>query len=338
MTDRLNQPDNPAANPARSPLWLELRSKEWRDIEESLPKLGDNQPIEIEEIDRAMHSYPELARDLAIAQRTAANSKLAAYLATLYAGLYRSLFRAPKYSKDDLKYFFKREIPDLVYQLRWQIVSVAMGFVLTTLAGWFLITEFPDLVTLFASQAMIDKVQAGELWTDGLLNIVPSSILSVQIFTNNILVALTTLSLGALYGLGTIYIISLNGLMLGGIFAFVAAYGMDDQLLKFVMAHGPVELSVIILAGAIGFSIGESLARPGQQSRRSAFQKAATNGAKLMFVCVLFLLGAGLIEGYISPNDSFDFTFRALVGWGYWLIFVGVLLGIPRSRRAEDKT
>ena len=88
---------------------------------------------------------------------------------------------------------------------------------------------------------MIDKVQGGVLWTDNLLNIMPSALLSVSIFTNNIVVTLTAVSLGVLYGLGTIYIMGLNGLMLGGIFAFTAQYGMAGRLFEFVTSHGFVD-------------------------------------------------------------------------------------------------
>ncbi len=314
-------------SPGSHQAWLEARNPEWQHIEQSLPALADDKPIQPREIELAMRRYPELARDLAIARRTAAGSKLTAYLEYLYQNLYRALYRQPRLTRDDVRYFAQSEVPAAVYLLRWHIFSVAVGFVLAAAAGWWLVSSYPELAALFASEEMINGVQNGELWTDGLLNIIPSSILSVQIFTNNIMVALTALSLGVLYGIGTIYIIGLNGLMLGGVFAFVAAYGMDDNLLNFIAAHGPVELSVIVIAGAIGFYAGESLARPGQRSRGQAFQAAVKLGSKLMLVCVIFLIGAGLIEGYISPDPAFGFTTRVTVGLLYWVIFIYTLMG-----------
>ena len=56
-------------------------------------------------------------------------------------------------------------------------------------AGWWLVATYPELAGLFASAEMIEKVRAGELWTDDLLNVMPSSLLSVSIFTNNVVVA-----------------------------------------------------------------------------------------------------------------------------------------------------
>ena len=58
-----------------------------------------------------------------------------------------------------------------------------------------------------------------------MLNVVPSSVLSLQILTNNIVVSLFAYCAGFLFGLGTFYILGLNGLMLGAVFAFTGQHG-----------------------------------------------------------------------------------------------------------------
>jgi uncharacterized membrane protein SpoIIM required for sporulation len=212
-------------------------------------------------------------------------------------------------------------------RIRWHIVWVTALFCLSTLAGWLLVASYPELAALFASEDMIDTVSRGELWTDNLHNVMPSSILSVQLFTNNVTVCLFAICLGTLYGLGTFYIIGLNGLMLGSTFAFTQHYGMGDRLFEWVAAHGFVELSVICVAGAVGVSLGEALARPGHLTRLAAFQQAVLRDMKLMVVALAFLIGAGVVEGFVSPNPDIDLTGRLAVGLGYWLLFVFVLSG-----------
>ena len=313
---------------------LQQRAAHWQEVAALLPQLEDGKPISEEVLKETLQHYPELARDLAVARRHAPTSRVTRHLEALYAGLHRALFRAPAATYRDAQKLFGEEIPAVVHELRWQILSVSLGFVLTALAGWWLVSTYPELAALFASEAMIRTVQSGELWTDNLLNVMPSSVLSVQILTNNIMVALTAMSLGVLYGLGTIYIIGLNGLMLGGVFAFTAQHDMAQRLLEFVFAHGCVELSVIAVAGAVGFSIGEALARPGQLTRTQAFQRAVQRGSKLMLLCVIFLFGAGIIEGYISPDPRFDFTVRVAVGIAYWVVFVLALGGWRLFRRS----
>ena len=127
-----------------------------------------------------------------------------------------------------------------------------------------------------------------------MLNVVPSSVLSVGILANNIAVSLLAFCLGVFFGLGTFYIIATNGLMLGGIFAFTHQHGMAGELLKFVIAHGFVELSVICLAGAAGVMLGESLIRPTHATRRESFQHAAGKTSRLLVLCALLLVGLRL--------------------------------------------
>ncbi len=311
----------------RTANWIERRSSSWQDTESSLNSLEDRQPISAEQALQAMREYPELARDLALARREGPNSSLTRQLQRLYTRLHQAIFRKPGSLRRTIKKTFSQDAAHAAHRIRAQIFSVTAGFILAGFAGWWLVSTYPELATLFASEAMIEKVRAGELWTDNLLNIMPSALLSVSIFTNNIVVTLTAISLGVLYGLGTIYIIGLNGLMLGGIFAFTAQYGMAGRLFEFVTAHGFVELSVICIGGAIGFYLGESIARPGLYGRIESFRRAVSNMSPLILVCVVFLIGAGLIEGYLSPDDRFPLAMRLVIGLAYWVLLVVVLVG-----------
>jgi uncharacterized membrane protein SpoIIM required for sporulation len=162
---------------------------------------------------------------------------------------------------------------------------------------------------------------------------VPSSVLSVQILTNNIVVTLFAYCAGILFGLGTLYILGLNGLMLGAVFAFVGQHGLAKQLFSFIVAHGCVELSVMCLSGAAGAALGEALVRPGPGGRSESFRIAALRSGKLLGACALLLVGAGLIEGYVSPNPRFSLATRVVIGVGYWLFMLALLSGRLFPRR-----
>jgi len=88
-----------------------------------------------------------------------------------------------------------------------------------------------------------------------------------------------------------------------------------------------VELSVICLAGAAGLCLGEALIRPGERRRIDAFRDAVSRAGSLLVVAIPFLIGAGLIEGYISPNDSFSFEVKLMIGLAYGAVFWFVMVG-----------
>ena len=67
------------------------------------------------------------------------------------------------------------------------------------------------------SPKLIATVERGELWTDGLFNVTPSAVMSVALLTNNIVVSFFAFCSGIVFGLGTFYLIGMNGLSLGAI-------------------------------------------------------------------------------------------------------------------------
>ena len=129
----------------------------------------------------------------------------------------------------------------------------------------------------------------------------------------SIVVSIVAFILGVFFGMGTFYIIAMNGFMLGAIFAFTHQHGMAGELLKFVVAHGMVELSVICIAGAAGMMLGESLIRPTHATRRESFRHAAGKTSKVLLLCALLLIVCGFIEGYVSPDPDYPLVNRLVI-------------------------
>jgi uncharacterized membrane protein SpoIIM required for sporulation len=309
--------------------WLEKRIPEWRELE-NLFKTRDRKSTDIGEPRKIISGFHMLVSDLSLARQAMPGSRIHNWLEAMFLKGHQLIFRAPGNTLLRIRDIYAFESPALIRDMSNLLLYTITLFIAAILCGWLLISVFPDLATLFASTEMINRVQSGELWTDGLLNIMPSSLLSLGLMTNNITVSIFAFSLGAFYGLGTLYIITLNGLMLGGVFAFTAQYGLDDELFKFIIAHGVVELSVICIAGAMGLKLGEALLRPGNRTRQQAFRKATGNAGKVLLVALPFLVLAGLIEGYISPDPQYDMPLRVAVGTGsglmFWLLLV---FGLP---------
>jgi len=308
--------------------WLQSRSERWVNLNQLVTKTSDGERDDPSHIRDLLDGFRGLAKDLSMARQTLSNSQLTRQLEALFTQTHDIIYRKAHHPWQDLLTIYKKEIPALVMDNMANVILITVTlFILSAVAGWTLVYANPELASLIASEQMINKVQQGELWTDGLLNIVPSSVLSIKIMTNNIIVSFFAFVLGALYGVGTLYIISMNGLMLGGVFAFTSHYGMGERLFKFVIAHGVVELSIICLAGAAGVRLGEALIRPGNRNRGAAFRDAVSQAGKLMFVVVPFLIGAGLIEGYISPNDDYPLTSRVVIGICYGILLWAALSG-----------
>lgn len=324
----------PSATDTNAAAWIKARAPAWQALAQEAASAPHRSRATPEDALRTMQTYRTLARNLANARQLLPGSFLTAALESACATLHVAIGRPPRLGRARLLALFRDDIPAAARSIRATALWIAALLVVSALAGWWLVSTYPTLVTLIASDRMIDGVEHGHLWTDQVFSLVPPELLSARIFSNNVVVTLGAFCSGILFGLGTFYMISFNGLMLGGLLAFTHQHGLAHGLVRFILAHGPVELSVICLAGAAGTALGESLIRPRLDSRAESLRRRAAELGPLLVACALLLLGSGLIEGFISPNPRFSIPFRVAVGLGYWMLMLLLLSGrlIPQPK------
>ena len=323
----MSQPGPPNTGDQALKASLLQRTGQWEAAAARSERLARNQAKDLADAAKMADDYRLLAHDLARARRLMPESRMRQYLEAVYVRAHATLYRETFRPAEALSSLFRDEIPSVVRWLTPHILWATAIFVLTVLAGYWMVHTYPDLVGLFASPDLISTVERGRLWTEGILNIVPSSVLSLQILTNNIVVSLFAYCAGFVFGLGTLYILGLNGLMLGAVFAFTAQHGLDGALFRFIVPHGCVEISVMCLSGAAGAAVGEALIRPSHGDRLKSFQYAALRSGKLLVACAVLLVGSGLIEGYVSPRPAVPMWARLTIGIGYWLLMIALLQG-----------
>ena len=144
------------------------------------------------------------------------------------------------------------------------------------------------------------------------------TLFTAVIMTNNIIVAINAFALGIFAGLGTIYIMLMNGLMLGGLFGYLHTVG-GDMLVAYalVLPHGVLELFAIFICGGCGLMLGKGLLIPGDYTRRHSITLYAKKAAVLMPGVVTMLVIAAIIEGFFTPlaiPAEFKLVFAAITG------------------------
>lgn len=285
-----------------------------------------------------LRAYRGLARDLAMARRSLPDGPTRRALDGLYRRLHAELYRAPGSLPDQLRTLYAREVPAATRRLLPELAFSVAAFLVSAAIAWLCVVVWPDTAELVMSRQAMAQVAAGSLWTNELFGVLPPSQLSLQIMSNNIAVTLTAICLGLFFGFGTLWILTMNGVLLGATFAFVGQHGLATDLARFIVAHGLVEISIILLGSAIGLRLGRALARPGATGRAASLRAEALALTPLLAVLVPFLVGCGLIEGYLSPDPQIGWAVRASVGLLWMALFVRVLHGPVRIRRATDPT
>ena len=168
----------------------------------------------------------------------------------------------------------------------------------------------------------VEGLRPGRLWTESLTTTVPPGVSSSFIATNNMSVALTGWAGGALFGLGSLYVVLFNGFMLGAVLTATSHYGLTPDLLVFVAAHGPLEITLILVTAGGGLSLGRALVAADDRPRKEAAAEAARHALVLLVGCLPWFLILGIVEGFISPAPAVPAILKAALGAALLSVFL----------------
>ena len=119
---------------------------------------------------------------------------------------------------------------------------------------------------------------------------------------NNAGIGLRCFSMGLLLGVGGLFATLFNAVLLGTIFGHMTTVPQADHFFDFVTAHGPFELTAIVLSSAAGMRLGFSIISTGGLSRGDSLLRAGREAMPTMGAAILLFVGAALIEGFVSPS------------------------------------
>lgn len=285
--------------------FINERKSVWQRLEELLQLLDRMtlRKLHREEVRELGRIYRRTASDLAIARAESRDPRLVNYLNSLVIRAHGRIYRADAQGGRRIREFFSRDFPR-AFRHTWRYTATAFGvFLLFTAIAFFGTHHDPDFsefagISPFFREAILNRHIH---WWEEVNK--ASQIESTNIFTNNIHVTFLAFALGALFGLGTLYVLAFNGASFGAIIALTYRAGFgNDLLLGFVISHGVIELTCIFIAAGAGLLIGTALLMPGNLSRADALKSRGIEAVRLVVGCIPLLVVAGLVEGFISPQ------------------------------------
>lgn len=310
--------------------FITQRKNAWQRLEDLL-KLLDTASLKRlrrEEVRELGRIYRRTASDLAIARAESRDPRLINYLNSLVIRAHGRIYRAESHGGKRILQFFTRELPQ-TFRRTWRYTllsfSVFAIFSVFGFVGTRYDPEFSELVGVdpaFREMSIETKTH----WWETLNG--QNQVGASAIMTNNIQVTIYTFAFGALFGLGTLFYLAVNGAQIASVLALTYRAGFGNDLLTFMVAHGVIELSCIFIAGGAGLLIGSAMIMPGDMTRADALKTRGMEAVRLMMGVAVLLVVAGTIEGFISPtpiDPRIKYTIAALTGvtlYSY-LLFAG---------------
>jgi uncharacterized membrane protein SpoIIM required for sporulation len=283
--------------------WLEKRRPHWQRLEQlvALSGRGSIASLKSTELQELALLYRQSASDLATVREDPASKQLAAYLNQLLGRAHNLIYMGRRPNRRGIWTFYKDTYPAIFRETFPDTLAAFVLFLVGALAGVLMGMADPTFMRHFLGPQMVDTIERHEMWTHSIVTIKPLA--SSAILTNNISVALSTFALGITAGIGTVWMMLLNGLMMGVVGVACWREEMSLALWSFVAAHGVLELPAIFIAGGAGIGIAKGLLFPGSLPRRESLVRAGGRSVRLVLGTIPMLLVAGIVEGFVSPTD-----------------------------------
>lgn len=257
-------------------------------------RLGAEEVLELGELYRVATS------DLAIARRDHPRDVVTERLNDLVAATHALVYSEAPTSARRFRRYVIHDVP--------ATVRAGMPFTLVALAALLL----PALVS-YGAGVLAPEVAATALSEETKQELAerrPGSEIPLEmrpiagplIIANNVRVAVVAFAGGVTGGVLTLFVLVLNGAALGAVFAVLQGSEGTGALLTFVLAHGFLEISAIVLSAGAGLQIGWAMLHPGDLRRRDALRLAGERSIRVVLLTVAVLSVAGVIEAFVSPT------------------------------------
>lgn len=282
----------------REVYFIKQNKEKWLGIEQVIQGKIKKNPDDLSSL------YINLVNDLSFAQTYYPKSNTVVYLNHLSSQIFQKIYKTKRAEENRLVYFFKTEVPLIVYDHRRYLIYSFLFFIFFMLIGVLSAMYDKDFANLILSEGYVNMTienikngnavgvyQDGSTWGS-----------TIGITFNNILVGAKLYIYGIFGGLGTLYLLMHNSVMVGTFQYFFYEHGALGDSARGIWLHGAFEIFSMVVEGMCGLILGTSILFPKTLSRFNSFKVGFKNSFKIFLSTIPFTICAGIIEGYVTRH------------------------------------
>lgn len=318
----------------REAAFIKQNHDKWEEFEKILAKKSPDP-------DKLAELFIQITDDLAFAQTQYPKSKTTYYLNGLASQVHQNVYKTKKEGKNRIWNFWKYELPMtvrschkyLLYSLIIFSISIAIGAVSAANDDTFVRLILGDQYVNMTLEN-IDKNDPMAVYKS-----MNQADMFLRITMNNIYVSFLAFVMGVIVPIGTPYILFRNGLMLGAFQYFFYQQGLFLDSFLTIWIHGTLEISSIVIAGAAGLIIANSILFPGTFRRIDSFRRGSKKGLKIVVGLIPIFITAGFLESFVTRYTEWPIIIKAFIILlsAFFIIYYFVLYPIKLEKRGTTK-
>lgn len=307
----------------REAAFIKLNQERWKGFEKALD------PGQAISPDRLAEMFIQLTDDLSFARTQYPSSRTTTYLNNLVSKIHLEIYRNKRERSNRVLNFWKYEVPSVMWEVRKPLLYSFAIFVIAALIGVVSSLYDDTFVRLILGDWYVnhtlENIKEGN--PTGIYQKDDAWDMFLYITFNNIMVSFRVFVVGVLTSVITGLMLFYNGLMLGTFFTMFYNESVLLHAAPVVMLHGTIELSAIVIAGAAGIVMGNSILFPGTYSRFESFRRGAFKGLKIVMGLIPFFIAAGFIESFVTryANMHWGIKLAILVGSAFIMCYYFVI-------------
>lgn len=313
----------------REALFVRQNSAKWKEYEDNATK----------DPDVLAERFVVITDDLAYSNTFYPKSKTTLYLNGLASGFHQSIYKNKKEETNRFIFYWQFELPLLFKTYHRQILYAFVFFMVFFLIGIFSAKYDTAFVRFVLGDDYVNMTNENIAKGDpfAVYKHENGFLMFWGIAKNNLQVTGITFLAGIAWSVGSLILLFKNGLMVGCFQYLFISKGLGVQSVLVIWIHGTLEISAIILAGAAGLIMGNSILFPKTYSRFVSLKKGAKDGAKIVLGISPIIVSAAIFESFVTRHTEMPIWTSASILGGSFLFIVWYVVVYPLllSRRLK---
>jgi len=304
----------------------------WERLEQLLKR---RRQLSGAEVDELVDLYQRVSTHLSMVRSASTDAVLIGRLSGLVARARSAVTGAHAPLRSEFARFWTVSFPVIAYRAwRWWLgTAIVFFFVTALIAIW--VSGNHELQASMKTPSEIDELVSNDFESYYSEN--PAGSFGLQVWVNNAWVAAQCIGMAILGGIPVPFILFQNALNLGVIAGFMFDAGKGGLFLGLLTPHGLIELSAVLLAGAVSMQLGWSVVAPGNRPRGQVLAERGRGVVAVAVGLVVVLLVAGLIEAFVTPSPLPTLV-RIAIGVAAEIAFLSYVFHFGRKAAAVGET